>query len=629
MESASNEYQYNYTYVPPLAMAESVPRSQKPTLDWYWKVAVQAFAIAKNRLRWRPSSAAPAAVDESADDAPLTVNLDHLGLPPIDLRRVPTEPAAVEALRRIGPGGQAKDLGDAAPTAPDPKLLGDILGFARKILELGILDPLEALGALLKGILQGPTGRPSSIADYRGLFTTLPVPWVAQSYADDATFAWLRVAGFNPLVIARADGKDPAFPVTDAMLAAATGEAGDTLAAAVKEDRLYVADYRALAEVQNGNFPDGSKYGFAPKALFALPRGQGARRLRPVAIQCGQDPRSYPIFTPGDGDAWLKAKTVVECADGNYHELISHLARTHLVIEPIVVATHRRLKDGHAVSQLIRPHFEGTLSINDAAQRTLITAGHQVDQVMAGTIDASRTVAVQGLLSYRFNEAFLPASLEARGVTSPDLDYPYRDDAQLVWKAVERWVTAYVENFYASDEAVRSDNDLQAWGAEIVAEDGGRLRGFGAGGTGRIPDRAYLINALTMIIFTAGAQHAAVNFAQAQIMTYVPAAPGAAYRAAPLSLADAKLSPYLDLLPPLDMAMTQVEFLSLLGGVYYTKLGDYGPTAWLLHPAVRKALDRFQGELSGIGQEIAARNEKRYGPYPFLIPDQIPQSINI
>ena len=37
--------------------------------------------------------------------------------------------------------------------------------------------------------------------------------------------------------------------------------------------------WRALAEVQNGNFPAGPKYCFAPKALFALPRGEGARRV--------------------------------------------------------------------------------------------------------------------------------------------------------------------------------------------------------------------------------------------------------------------------------------------------------------------------------------------------------------
>jgi arachidonate 15-lipoxygenase len=57
------------------------------------------------------------------------------------------------------------------------------------------------------------------------------------------------------------------------------------------------------------------------------------------------------VFYPNDpndtfaGKAWTQAKYVVNSADANHHELFSHLAWTHLVIEPFVVCTHRNLSE--------------------------------------------------------------------------------------------------------------------------------------------------------------------------------------------------------------------------------------------------------------------------------------------
>ena len=89
-------------------------------------------------------------------------------------------------------------------------------------------------------------------------------------------------------------------------------------------------------------------------------------------------PRCTPIFTPSAAaDAqwgWEMAKLVVQVADGNYHELFTHLARTHLVIEAFAVATHRHLAQAHPLWALLVPHFEGTLFINDQAATSLIAA---------------------------------------------------------------------------------------------------------------------------------------------------------------------------------------------------------------------------------------------------------------
>lgn len=136
------------------------------------------------------------------------------------------------------------------------------------------------------------------------------------------------------------------------------------------------------------------------------------------------------------------------------------------------------------------------------------------------------------------------------------------------------------------------------------------------GQDGRVQTRDYLADAVTLIIFTASAQHAAVNYPQSFIMSYAPA---------PSSARGATLADYLSLLPSLDQAQKQLNITYILGSVYYTRLGDY-PT--FADARVQAPLQAFQKALQQIEEMISQRNQER-PPYEFLLPSKIPQSINI
>ncbi len=637
-----NNYRYNYSYVTPLGMLQSVPKVDKPSLTWMLRVVWQALRIAKNRVSWalntgraiRPGDEVLTFSGDGDEPGSTTMKLDHLGLADIDMVNLhlddepPTTAIRVDSDETIGREEILSFRSDQDTVREGFTAIAQSTEIAAKMLALGIHNPLDVLETITRSLVEGPEGRPLSLDDYHELFATLPKPWVMDRIYDDEVFAWMRVAGWNPLVIEQISALPNGFPVTGEMFDRAMNDGFDSLNEALNSGRLYLANYAVLSNVTNGNFPTGPKYCFAPFALFALPRGTGKRRLRPIAIQCGQDPRDYRIYTPADGELWQKAKYCVSCADGNHHELVSHLGRTHLLIEPIVISTHRNLGENHPIGRLLIPHFEGTLSINNGAQSKLLRKGFAIDRVLGGTIDASRKVAVESLATPYFNEGFLPKALAARGVLDEDLDYPYRDDALLVWHAIERWVTAYVGLYYVSDTQVSGDESLTSWAAEIAARDGGRLLGFGEDGRGKLTTTWYLVKALTMIIFTASAQHAAVNFAQADLMTFAPAVPLATYRGAPLSASESANNPLLDMLAPMDIAMLQVEVLSVLGGVYHTRLGAY-PTSWFHDMAIHAELERFQRELVTIGRTIDARNRTRLAPYPYFVPERIPQSINI
>jgi len=637
-----NDYRYNYSHVAPLAMLQSLPKAEKPSLAWMVRVVWQALRIAKNRVTWaldtgraiRPGDEVLTFSGEGDEPGSTTLKLEYLGLADIDMVNLHLDDEPPMTAIRMGSDdaiGREEVISfssDQDTVREGFTAMAQATEIATKMMAVGIHNPLDVLDTLMRSLVECPQGRPISLDEYLELFATLPKPWVMNHVDDDDVFAWMRVAGWNPLVLEALNAYPNNFPVTEEMFARAMNDSSDSLENALHSGRLYIANYAALENVTNGNFPVGPKYCFAPIALFALPRGTGKRRLRPIAIQCGQDPRDYRIYTPSDGELWQKAKYCVSCADGNHHELVSHLGRTHFLIEPIVITTHRVLGENHPIGRLLIPHFEGTLSINNDTQNKLLRKGFAIDRVLGGTIESSRKVAAESLATPYFNEGFLPKALAARGVLDENLDYPYRDDALLVWHAIERWVTAYVGLYYVSDTQVSGDEALTRWAAEIVSRDGGRLLGFGEDGRGKLTTTWYLVKALTMIIFTASAQHAAVNFAQADLMTFAPAVPLATYRGAPLSASESAKNPRLDMLPPLDVAMLQVEVLSMLGGVYHTKLGAY-PTVWFQDMVIHTELERFQQELVTIGRTIDERNRARLAPYPYFLPDRIPQSINI
>ncbi|MCL2931558.1 MAG: hypothetical protein MGG11_04465 [Trichodesmium sp. MAG_R03] len=620
LEIARQEYQYNYTHIPPVAMVDKLPPQEQPSSQWSFLLAGSIRLLFINTLIANRGNHG----DQGTRDDVVKYIFEVISKEKISTK--------IRVIAKIGKiliqlliEGVSKDFHEI-----DDLLFSlinkDDLSIFRDILE-------RAVKLLMAGQAEGHA---TSLKDYEKLFAyekLFPekggIPSIANTFEEDEVFAYMRVGGYNPLMIERVSTLDERFPVTNTQYQEVMGS-DDSLEVAGAEGRLYLADYKIVAGALNGTFPQHQKQIYAPLALFAVPKGSDPKRqLRPVAIQCGQTPGAdNPILTPNSSRyAWLFAKTVVEIVDANFHEAVSHLGRTHLFVGAFILPTHRQLPQEHCLSVLLRPHFEGTLLINKGAHEMLIASRGAVDSLLSSTIDNSRVLAVLGLQSYGFNGAMLPKQLQQRGVDDPNLlpVYPYRDDALLVWDAIHQWVSDYLNIYYTSDEKVQADEQLQAWAAEAMAFDGGRVPDFGE--DGGIKTLEYLIDAVTLIIFTASAQHAAVNFPQKDIMSYAPAVPLAGYLPSSILQGEVSEEDYLNLLPPLEQAQMQLIMLYLLGSVYYTKLGEY-PIKHFTDSRVKALLEKFQANLTQVEATIEKRNLNRRG-YRYLLPSQIPQSINI
>ena len=253
----------------------------------------------------------------------------------------------------------------------------------------------------------------NSLQDYEDLFTPLPksdnslgdgneslellhLPEVSKTFQNDDAFAEQRLSGANPAVIQRLRGPQE-LPLSFAEKLDELQELYGTsldLREQLAKGHLYLTDYTILPAIKGGEIEEEgeSKKKFLPRplALFCWHsnRNGGRGELEPIAIQL--EVPTGELFTPfDDATDWLLAKLCVQIADGNHHEMITHLGRTHFVMEPIAVVTARQLAHKHPLSILLRPHFRYMLGLNSRGREQLINAGGPVDHLMAGTLAES------------------------------------------------------------------------------------------------------------------------------------------------------------------------------------------------------------------------------------------------
>jgi len=466
----------------------------------------------------------------------------------------------------------------------------------------------------------------------------------------DYEFARQRLAGANPTIIRRVQATDQGLIQSLATQLYKLANNGNVdLIKAAGENRLFVVDYPLLKDLQVTDLQPG-KYVGSPTALFY----RSDKGLEPILIEVEKGRVLTPGITGGAADDWMRAKLYVQTADATHHELIAHLTYTHLAMEALAIATPRQLPYNHPVNQLLSPHFKFLIAINNRGNSILLAPGAAIDNLMATTVQTSAKLMSKAYREKSFWYYSLLNDIELRGIEPKFLpDFPYRDDALLLWEAIAKYVTRFLQRYYPDDKAVQQDPYLQAWAEELAAplntrpksdfpqvpawlpqelvvESGiepqelpayPRIPGFT-----KIGSLQQLIDIATITIFTCGPQHAAMNFSQFDYMTYVPNAPLANYSHpdTPTSLEE--------FLPPTDKDLLQMQVTSALSGIHWGTLGS-SDLIQFAQKSDRQILAQFQNDLSLIEGTIKGRNQLRFTDsgveYPYLLPSLIPNSINI
>lgn len=465
----------------------------------------------------------------------------------------------------------------------------------------------------------------NELEEYEDLLPILPKPSVIKNYKADWCFAEQRLSGVNPMAIRRIDELPENFPVTNYHFQQAVG--AHELEKALKEAKLYLLDYPLLFGIKGGNYQNLKKYLPKPQALFYW-QSNGSKNsgsLVPVAIQLhNESGGNNLIYTPEDAPLdWFLAKTCVQIADANHQELGSHFAQTHAVMAPFAAVTARQLGENHPLALLLKPHFRFMLFDNELGRTQFLQPGGPTDDFMAGTLEESLGLVTGAYEEWSLDQFAFPTELKNRQMNDREIlpHFPFRDDGILIWDAIQKFVTEYLQLYYKTPQDLSEDYELQNWARELAAQDGGRVKGMPK----RIDSIEQLITIVTTVIFTCAPLHSCLNFSQYEYVTFVPNMPYAAYHSIP-ETKGVDMETIMKILPPYKQAADQVLWTDILTAFHYDKLGFYDEE--FTDPSAQEALLRFQQNLHQVERQIEINNQTRPVPYNYLKPSQIINSIN-
>uniref|UniRef100_A0A665V8V1 Arachidonate 12-lipoxygenase n=1 Tax=Echeneis naucrates TaxID=173247 RepID=A0A665V8V1_ECHNA len=468
----------------------------------------------------------------------------------------------------------------------------------------------------------------NDLDDFKRIFWKLRSPiseYCMEHWKEDWFFGYQCLNGCNPRMIQMCRRLPENFPVTSDMVQSSMAP-GTNLDKELKAGKIYLLDYAIMDGIPANIIKGKPQYIAAPLCLLYQHPDKG---LIPVAIQLAQNPDlTSPIFLPRDPPlAWLLAKMWVRHAEFQVFQLLSHLLRTHLVIEVFCVATLRQLPAVHPIYKLMAPHLRYTLEINCRGRTQLISPDGIFKKVVSTGGDgllilAQREYKVLTYRSLQPHKDFID-----RGVSHLP-EYFYKEHSLMLWEAIHSFVTGVVDLFYQSDHDVQEDLELQAWFTDISQEGFAELPSFGL--PSKISSREELSTLLAVAIFTSTVQHAATNNGQFDWCAWIPNTPCSMRQPPPTDKDAVTMDMIMATLPDVSQSCMQMAITWHLG----RPQPDAIPLGQNMeeHFTESRALElisEFRKELKGIQDNILSQNEGLELQYLFLLPSRIENSITI
>jgi hypothetical protein len=229
-------------------------------------------------------------------------------------------------------------------------------------------------------------------------------------------------------------------------------------------ENLFFVDFQILKGLK-------TKTGYyleSPQALFF--QDSGEKLLKPIAIALSVE--NETLYTPLDNkEAWIFAKQAVLAAEILIMPLNAHLVESHLWMDPIIVATDKKLPMVHPIRELLYAHFEGTIAINKLAYHLLLKPKAFFDQISVYPFEEINKIVKKSLNEFKMENKILPKNFLNRNIFNISY-YPYRDDLLLIWEAISNYVEAYLKFYYKKNDDLVNDEFVLGWRNMIEVEIG-------------------------------------------------------------------------------------------------------------------------------------------------------------
>uniref|UniRef100_A0AAZ3QQV4 Arachidonate 12-lipoxygenase n=1 Tax=Oncorhynchus tshawytscha TaxID=74940 RepID=A0AAZ3QQV4_ONCTS len=406
-----------------------------------------------------------------------------------------------------------------------------------------------------------------NLEDFKRCFWKLRSPiseYCMEHWKEDSFFGYQCLNGSNPRMIQRCKKLPGNFPVSGDMVQGSLAPR-TTLEKELKAGNIYLVDYAIMDGVPTNVIRGKPQYIAAPLCLLYEHPDQG---LIPIAIQLGQTPGlDTPIFLPKNPPlAWLLAKIWVRHSEFQVFQLLSHLLRTHLVVEVFCVSTLRQLPAVHPV--------------------------YKVGGGAVATLPCSWNCILRKCCICLLNpKLLLNVNRAATQIFSAT-------DGPLV-EMISYWV---------------------------ILTDVSFLSGLAR----ELHNKTELITLLSVAIFTSSAQHAATNNGQFDWCAWVPNTPCTMRHPPPTDKDAVTMEMIMDTLPDVSQTCLEMAITWHLGRPQpdAIPLGQYREQ-YFTESQAQEVIDKFRQELKEIEEHILTQNEGLELPYLFLLPSRIENSITI
>nr|XP_034335051.1 arachidonate 8S-lipoxygenase-like [Crassostrea gigas] len=447
----------------------------------------------------------------------------------------------------------------------------------------------------------------------------------------DHWFAWQRLNGVTRNLIRRVEGNVPLqfSPFLKTIERNHPYLTGRTLQVHIEQNTLYVVNLTEVAL--------GEPTLLAPVSLFVVFNGM----LMPVTVWINSmDNDIGQVSIPNtlsDNERlrhWVKTRILFNMLEAQYHESVTHLGFTHILMDGVSVCMHRNLSKRHPIYKILLPHFRYMHAINIAARDDLLPPGGYIEKDMY----IRRALMLKLISKHNENWVYDPiqTSLENRGA----MDIPgyfFKDDALQLEGAIRQFVHQYVTHYYKNDDRnVQEDGEIQGFYQELTAARA--MKGYGGCGMNGIPEinsMENLIDVLTYFIYTCSVEHSATNFPQYEQYAFPPNFAALLHGQPEDEMADLDAS-----MPSRKEMFSTIKIMKVLTLVLTNSLGNYENVyTRAMDSFGRNCVAAFQQHLVAIQNRINDRNADimaRNNPnqlqeyqYEWLLPKNVLNSISI
>ncbi|KAG7385540.1 hypothetical protein PHYPSEUDO_001306 [Phytophthora pseudosyringae] len=276
----------------------------------------------------------------------------------------------------------------------------------------------------------------------------------------DENFGALRlgIRGYKLKLVKSSEWSDPLESLPDSLVLEQCND--DSIDAAISSHKVFVQDFSAM-----GQYTDSSKTEskYAPNVVGFFCNNDHNGLLLPLAIKIVDTGLTYT--KEDSAGEWQLAKMALDATELNFQQMF-HLVHTHMVLIPIQVEMMRSMAEDHPIYALLNYHFFGDVALEYLGGVILFSENSPYDQSMAfGASGSMRYIYAE--FSNTSMAGDFPADIADNGLEYLP-NHRYVKYGATYYAIIKTFVTAYVKAYYASEEAIQNDAELQTWAARAT-----------------------------------------------------------------------------------------------------------------------------------------------------------------